>query len=254
MNDIIFYLLAGIGVGSLYALLGTGLVVVYKGSGVINFAQGAMAMYGVATFDRAWNQGEIFLPWVDILPTDSLNLPVQITLSDSGEVPMGVALVIALLMAALLGLAAHFLVFRPLRHAAPLGKVVASLGLALYLQGVALLNFGTSYPTPKSVYPNPNSAFENFLGLGQPVPPQQPVRLLRRRSSSVPSCGACTSSPASAWRPAPRRATRRAPSCSATRRSDSPRRTGSPPRCWSPSPPSSSGRSRARSRRSASPR
>ena len=60
--------------------------------------------------------------------------------------------------------------FRPLRHAAPLGKVVASLGLALYLQGVALLNFGTSYPTPKSVYPNPNSAFENFLGLGSPFP------------------------------------------------------------------------------------
>ena len=70
MNDIIFYLVAGIGIGSLYAMLGAGLVVVYKGSGVINFAQGAMAMYGVATFDRAWNRGEIFLPWVDILPDD----------------------------------------------------------------------------------------------------------------------------------------------------------------------------------------
>ena len=73
-------------------------------------------------------------------------------------------------MAAVLGLAAHFLVFRPLRNAAPLGKVVASLGLALYLQGVALINFGTSYPTPKSVYPNENDPFDNFLGLGNPFP------------------------------------------------------------------------------------
>ena len=170
MNDVIFYLVAGLGIGSLYAMLGTGLVVVYKGSGVINFAQGAMAMYGVATFDRAWNKGEIFLPWVDILPTSWLNLPTKITVGPSTGVPLGVALIIALTMAGLIGLGAHFLVFRPLRHAAPLGKVVASLGLALFLQGVALLNFGTNYPTPKSVYPNPNKAFRNFLGLGSPFP------------------------------------------------------------------------------------
>ena len=60
--------------------------------------------------------------------------------------------------------------FRPLRRAAPLGKVVASLGLALYLQGVALLNFGTSYPTPKSVFPGKNDPLNNFLGLGNPFP------------------------------------------------------------------------------------
>ncbi len=170
MKDVIFYLVAGLGIGSLYAMLGAGLVVVYKGSGVINFAQGAMAMYGMATFDRAWNKGEIFLPWIDILPTNSVNLPVRISLGGGDGVPLGVALVIALAMAAAIGLAAHFLVFRPLRNAAPLGKVVASLGLALYLQGVALLNFGTSYPTPKSVYPDPNKAFQNFLGLGSPFP------------------------------------------------------------------------------------
>jgi branched-chain amino acid transport system permease protein len=170
VNDILFYLVAGLGIGSLYAMLGASLVVVYKGSGVINFAMGAMAMYGVATFDRAWNKGEMFLPWVDLLPTHGLNLPVRITLGDSGEVPMGVAFVVALAMATIIGFGAHFLVFRPLRHAAPLGKVVASLGLALYLQGVALLNFGTSYPTPKSIYPDPDKAFDNFLGLGNPFP------------------------------------------------------------------------------------
>ena len=168
MNDIIFTLLIGLGLGALYAMLGAGLVVSYKGSGVINFAYGAMAMYGLFTFDTAWNRGEFYFPWVDFLPTTGLNIPVKITLSDSGSWPFAASLVLALLMAVGLGLAAHFLVFRPLRHAAPLGKVVASLGLALYLQGVALINFGNSFPQPRNVVPE--ETLENFLGLGKPYP------------------------------------------------------------------------------------
>lgn len=168
MNDIIFFLLLGLGVGSLYAMLGAGLVVVYKGSGVINFGYGAMAMYGMFTFDTAWNRGEFFLPWVDIVPTHELNLPVRITLSDSGSWPLAPSILLALCMSALIGLAVHFLVFRPLRNSAPLGKVVASLGIALYLQGVALLNFGNSFPVPRSVVPD--DAIDNFLGMGQTYP------------------------------------------------------------------------------------
>jgi branched-chain amino acid transport system permease protein len=62
---------------------------------------------------------------------------------------------------------AHFLVFRPLRNAAPLGKVVGSLGVMLYLQGVALRNFGTSNDNPTEVLPK--GLFRNFLGLGKPL-------------------------------------------------------------------------------------
>ncbi len=168
MNDIIFTLLIGLGLGSLYAMLGAGLVVSYKGSGVINFGYGAMAMYGMFTFDTAWNRGEFFFPWVDFLPTSTLNVPVRITLSDSGTWPMVPSLVLALLVAVGLGLGVHFLIFRPLRHAAPLGKVVASLGLALYLQGVALINFGNAFPQPRSIVPD--EAVQNFLGLGKVFP------------------------------------------------------------------------------------
>jgi branched-chain amino acid transport system permease protein len=168
VNDIIFNLLLGLGIGSLYAMLGAGLVISYKGSGVINFAHGALAMYGMFTFDTAWNRGQLFFPWVDFLPTHDLNLPVKITLASDGSWPLVPSLVLALLMATVLGLAAHFLVFRPLRDAAPLGKVIASLGIALYLQGVALANFGTSFPQPKSVVPD--KPLENFLGLGKVLP------------------------------------------------------------------------------------
>ena len=168
MKDIIFTLLIGLGLGSLYAMLGAGLVVSYKGSGVINFGYGAMAMYGLFTFDTAWNRGQFFFPWVDFLPTTTLNLPVRITLSDSGSWPMAASLALALAVAVALGLGVHFLIFRPLRNAAPLGKVVASLGLALYLQGVALINFGNSFPQPRSVVPE--EAVNNFLGLDKAFP------------------------------------------------------------------------------------
>lgn len=167
VKEVLFYLLAGLGLGSLYAMLGAGLVVVYRGSGVINFAQGAFAMYGVFTFDEARRNGMIRLPWVDFLPSHSVNLPVSFKISDQG-VPTIVAFLIAIAMAVSLGLIAHFLVFRPLRNAAILGKVIASVGVMLYLQGIAQINFGGSSRQPKSVVPD--SPIKNFLGLGKSYP------------------------------------------------------------------------------------
>ena len=168
MSEIFFFLLLGLGMGSLYAMLGAGLVVVYKGSGVINFAHGALAMYGMFTFDTAWNRGEFYFPWRDFLPSHDVNIPVRITLASDGSWPMVPSIILALVVAAVLGLAVHFLVFKPLRNAAPLGKVVASLGVALYLSSVALLNFGNAFPIPKSIVPS--DPIKNFLGLGRTYP------------------------------------------------------------------------------------
>jgi branched-chain amino acid transport system permease protein len=167
MKDLIFYLLTGFGLGSLYAMLASGLVIVYRGSGVINFAQGAFAMYGVFTFDEARRNGSLRLPWVDFLPGKSVNLPVSIKLADGG-VHWMVAFALAMVMAVLIGLLAHFLVFRPLRRAAALGRVVASVGVMLYLQGIAQVNFGGTGRQPSSVLPE--GAYTNFLGLGNNYP------------------------------------------------------------------------------------
>ncbi len=167
MDQITIFLILGLGLGSIYATLGAGLVVVYRGSGVINFAQGAMAMYGVFTFDEARRNGAIKLPWVDFLPTKWLNLPVTIQISDEG-LGLWTSLAIALGMGALIGLMVHLLVFRPLRNAAPLGKVIGSVGVLLYLQGVAQLNFGGTGRQPESIIPD--EPLQNFLGLGSAVP------------------------------------------------------------------------------------
>ena len=163
MNDVIFYSLGGLGLGALYAMLAVGLVVIYRGSGVINFAHGAFAMYGVFTFDEARRFGHVQLPWVDVLPTHWLNLPVDCALADHG-LSTPVAFAVAAAMAALLGMIAHFLVFRPLKDAAALGKVVASVGVMLYLQGVAQLNFGDVRRQAHDIVPN--GEIRNFLGLG----------------------------------------------------------------------------------------
>ena len=167
MKDPIAIMLGGLGQGGFFALIAIGIVIAFRGSGVINFAQGALAMFIAFEFDSLRKKGTLQLPWIDILPTKSLNLPVRIVIDSEG---LGTfpSFVIAIAMSAFLGLVAHFLVFRPLRNAAPLGKVIGSLGLMLYLQGVALKNFGTDNPQPSVILPK--GLFNNFLGLGKPLP------------------------------------------------------------------------------------
>src|SRR5207249_2819944 len=62
-------------------------------------------------------------------------------------------LVVTLLVCALVGVLMEVLVFRPLRTAAPLAKLVASLGILLSLQSAMLLSFGTSPKTPHDILP-----------------------------------------------------------------------------------------------------
>jgi branched-chain amino acid transport system permease protein len=77
--------------------------------------------------------------------------------------------VIALAMSAFLGLMAHLLVFRPLRNSPALGKVIGSVGLMLYLQTVADLNFGSASRQNPGFLPGTSGGqtfVADFLGLG----------------------------------------------------------------------------------------
>ena len=167
MSEILFAVILGIGVGGLYAMLATGLVTAFKGSGVINFAQGAFAMYTVYVFDELNKNGDLVFPWVDIIPGHSPNIPVTVSFGDSmGDFP---AAVLALLMACLIGLLAHLLVFRPLRNAPALGKVIGAVGIMLYLQSVASINFGAEARENPGFLPGTsgrNTSIEDFLSLG----------------------------------------------------------------------------------------
>lgn len=181
-QSLVFGLIAGLASGAVFAILGAGLVVAFRGSGVINFAHGAVAAYTAYTFHqlRAPDGGDIRLPWVDPIPewgplqTLKLsNLPVRIHIME--DPPTWLAVVLSLLMAALIGLMMHFLVFRPLRNSPTLGKVIGSVGAFLYLQSVALLNFGPQLRSDTGFWEFTSDAtqkapLENFLGLGSNLP------------------------------------------------------------------------------------
>jgi branched-chain amino acid transport system permease protein len=125
------YLLLGLGAGSAIAALGLGLVMVYRASGVINLAQGALGMFVALAFFNFRETGDVTLPLVG-LPA-SFHVLQRPTLATALAVFIPYGLV--------LGAVVYLLVFRPLRRSPPLAQVVASVGLFLYLWAVAELRF-----------------------------------------------------------------------------------------------------------------
>ncbi|MCU1691569.1 MAG: putative branched chain amino acid transporter ATP-binding protein [Frankiales bacterium] len=121
MTEVFRFALLGLGAGALYALAAVGLVLVYRGSGVVNFAQGAMGMIGAYVFFEA---------------------------RDEHGFPALAAVVLGLLASAALGAAFHLLVMRHMREASVLSKIVATLALLVTLQSLATLVYG---PLPKIV-------------------------------------------------------------------------------------------------------
>lgn len=159
MSEFLLYVVLGLGAGSLYALLGQGIVLAHRGAGVINLAHGAMALYVAYTF-AGLRQGRLVIPpvpnpldlmeWAIRLAGGDLSLPdIPAFVTLDSPVDTGFAFVISLIVAALLGLAIHFMVFRLLRGASQLAKTIASVGVMLSLQAIVILRFGTeNVPVP----------------------------------------------------------------------------------------------------------
>ncbi len=120
MTDYAFYLLLGSGAGAIIAALGLGLVVTFQGSGVVNFAYGAMTMWVVYVYADL-REGAYPFP----VP----GLPGRYHFDN--DVGFWWAMALALLTAALMGLLVYLLVFRPLATAPALAKIVASVGLVV---------------------------------------------------------------------------------------------------------------------------
>jgi branched-chain amino acid transport system permease protein len=146
--DYLLFAILGLGSGAIIAAIGLGIVLSYRGSGVINFAHGAVAMYVAYLFAALRQSGDYFLP----VP----GLPARLHLSHS--VNFGVALILSLLTSVVLGLVLHYVVFRPLRNAPTLAKVAASVGVLLTLQAIVVLRFGTSSFSVPPVLPSDQHA------------------------------------------------------------------------------------------------
>jgi branched-chain amino acid transport system permease protein len=108
-------LISGLLSGVMYALVALGFVLIYKASGVFNFAQGAMVFFAALTLVSLVERGVNF--WL--------------------------ALVITLAVMIVLGILIERLVLRPLVNQPQITLFMATIGLTFVLEGVAQLVWGS---------------------------------------------------------------------------------------------------------------
>jgi ABC-type branched-subunit amino acid transport system ATPase component/branched-subunit amino acid ABC-type transport system permease component len=138
--EIFRFMLLGVGTGGVYAMLAQGLVLVYRGSGLLNFSQGAITMAGAFVFYEC---------------TSEQNLPLAL------------GVVIALVFSGTLGALIHLLVLRHLQRSSALSRVIATLGIAIALQAGAYILFGHEPHAVKSIIPTSTvDVFSSQLGVG----------------------------------------------------------------------------------------
>ena len=122
MGFILRILVFGLQAGAIYALVAIGIALVYKATGILNFAQGELGT--LAAFAAFF-----------ILAGGFDNE------ASSGKGRLLVATVVALAVGALLGVLVNTLVIRKLANASPVTSLVATAGVAVFLSAVELLVF-----------------------------------------------------------------------------------------------------------------
>jgi branched-chain amino acid transport system permease protein len=126
VQEFLQQVLSGIASGGIYASLALALVLIYNAMGLVNFAQGEMAMF--ATFLAFTLIGRGMSYWIA--------LPITIALAFAG------------------GIVIQRVVIRPVERAPVLTLVIVTLGLATLINGLAGFFFGylpRSFPSPFSV-------------------------------------------------------------------------------------------------------
>lgn len=126
MTELLGVAILGLGLSALYALASLGLVLTYRGSGVVNFAQGAVGLCAAFIwFELHVGRGWAYLP----------------------------SLAIAVLAAGVSGALIHLLLMRRLRNASWISRTVVTLGLLITLQAAVVLQYGTTVNSVPAVLP-----------------------------------------------------------------------------------------------------
>ncbi len=121
------FVVSGLVVGGVYALIGLGFVIVYGVTRIINFAQGEMVMLGALVMASLAARG--------------LSLPLAFALT--------------VLAAAALGALLERLAVHPLRRAPALTLLIVTIGAAIALRGAALIVWGTDPLAVPAFSPGP---------------------------------------------------------------------------------------------------
>src|ERR1700716_2098627 len=119
MAFVLQQLINALALGSIYALMAIGLAIIFGILRLINFAHGELLMIG---------------PYL-VLVLSRLGLP------------FGAAVVVALVLAGIVGIVMERLAYRPLRGAPDVSLLLTSLGVSMFLQNTVIMAFGgTSKP------------------------------------------------------------------------------------------------------------
>lgn len=119
------YLINGISLGSVYAIIALGYTMVYGIAKMLNFAHGDVIMIGAY---------------------------VAITAISGAGLPPVVGVLLAIIFCTVLGVVIERIAYKPLRNAAsPLAVLITAIGVSYLLQNVALLIFGANTRSFESV-------------------------------------------------------------------------------------------------------
>lgn len=117
------YLIGGLGLGSVYAIIALGYSMVYGIAKMLNFAHGDVIMVGA---------------FVAYFALSSFGLPAI------------VALILSVVACTVLGIVVEKLAYKPLRGASSLSVLITAIGVSYFLQNAAMLMWGTDtkiFPT-----------------------------------------------------------------------------------------------------------
>jgi branched-chain amino acid transport system permease protein len=117
--------------GSVYAIVALAIVLIYRSTGVVNFAQGEMAMFGT------------FIGWSMITYFGHWSLPLNLN--------YWLPFVLATLVAGAIGAAVERIVLRPVEEAPVINSVIITLGLFTLFNTVAVWRYGgiaKPFPSP----------------------------------------------------------------------------------------------------------
>ena len=119
------YLISGISLGSVYAIIALGYTMVYGIAKMLNFAHGDIIMVGAYV---------VFMAMA------------------SGGVPALPAVLLSIVVCTVLGVVIERVAYKPLRNAAsPLAVLITAIGVSYFLQNMALLIFGSNTKSFNSV-------------------------------------------------------------------------------------------------------
>jgi len=122
--EFLSYLISGLSLGSVYAIIALGYTMVYGIAKMLNFAHGDVIMVG----------GYIS----------------YIAMSRAG-LPAWLAIILAMVVCTVLGIVIEGLAYRPLRAAPSLAVLITAIGVSYFLQNSALLIWGANVKSYNSV-------------------------------------------------------------------------------------------------------